>query len=782
LKVLDRSEKLSKSSFFKIFLVLNLFFSSVFGLANVSIKDSVVILIVANVQILLGGLIWARLSSRSQIDFVEFVGMGGALGFGLSLISSQLFRTLVPFSISWLIIPVLSVITLFFKKSVTSGVSLIKIENSKDMLLICSGTLIALSTSWYWLISTAYALFFWVVLRHLRESNRALGFKQSKFQAALVVAAIVMSVKSVSHLWSLAEIRNPLWWNLRYGVLQDPDLIFFESMMQSAENLGGGENIFFLNLKFYYHWFAFAWEATLGSLSNLAPFVVTAIAGPAIALFVVLSLVFTIARRLSTSVLAAPSAMFSVAMLCAGPIPFLRVLMPHSFSFNFGLIFLYGLVTVLLSTKNMKRHDLVMVVFFLSLCLLGSKVSFGPLLVIGISSCFVLSLICKKHQETALFLSISGAMAVLVSFTAIYKIGAGSGVSYRISFFDILRQKANLENGLPSTVVFFSLICVLSYLLAPAVGLIFVKNVSDLGNILGVIFCVAGGLAGITLGFVLSDPSETGSYFIQGGLALLVPVSVAILFAKQPRFDNRSRFCLFLGIVACLEAARHMPDLYESFTIDSGSNYYKLAFAIVFPVLIAICSVGLLKFFNRRVRAISTTRLLGILLLVSTAGSYFGNAGNLFEKGVWAVRNVSFKPSEVISGSAQYRTLLLWLRNNSDEKDVVATNRYCSTSTDLPANCSAMWSLTSAITGRQMLSEGSWTVNIVSGMENEAENRRNLVENFVNGPSNESKELLLNYGVRWVVADFAVTNAKSWGGIAEIRFKNKAGAILELVP
>jgi hypothetical protein len=93
-----------------------------------------------------------------------------------------------------------------------------------------------------------------------------------------------------------------------------------------------------------------------------------------------------------------------------------------------------------------------------------------------------------------------------------------------------------------------------------------------------------------------------------------------------------------------------------------------------------------------------------------------------------------------------------------------------------------MWSLTSAITGRQMLSEGSWTVNIVSGMEDEAENRRKLVENFVNGPTNESKELLLNYGVRWVVADFAVTNAKSWGEIAAVRFQNKAGAILELVP
>jgi hypothetical protein len=36
--------------------------------------------------------------------------------------------------------------------------------------------------------------------------------------------------------------------------------------------------------------------------------------------------------------------------------------------------------------------------------------------------------------------------------------------------------------------------------------------------------------------------------------------------------------------------------------------------------------------------------------------------------------------------------------------------------------------------------------------------------------------------VRWVVADYAVTNARSWGEFAEVRFENKAGAILELVP
>jgi hypothetical protein len=93
-----------------------------------------------------------------------------------------------------------------------------------------------------------------------------------------------------------------------------------------------------------------------------------------------------------------------------------------------------------------------------------------------------------------------------------------------------------------------------------------------------------------------------------------------------------------------------------------------------------------------------------------------------------------------------------------------------------------MWSLTSAISGRQMLSEGTWTTNIISGYENEAEDRRNLVENFVNSPTKEHQNLLLGYGVRWIVADFAVTESRSWGEFAEVRFENKAGAILELVP
>jgi hypothetical protein len=347
---------------------------------------------------------------------------------------------------------------------------------------------------------------------------------------------------------------------------------------------------------------------------------------------------------------------------------------------------------------------------------------------------------------------------------------------------DILRQKANLENGLSGTVVFVTFLCVLGYLLAPATGLFFLRDVFTVDKGFGIIFSVAGGLTGIALGFILSDPSETGAYFIQGGLALLVPVAVATLFASHRRYGHQFRYLILAATVVCLQGARLWPEIYNDSLSNNGNDYYRLALAIGVPTFTACICVALISIFKKSDSTIKTARILAILLLVSTVGSYFANAGDFYSKGQWAARNVRVEPADVISGSNQYRNLLLWLRDNSDQKDVIATNRYCSIATEPPPGCRAIWSLTSAITGRQMLSEGTWTTNIISGFEDEAEKRRSLVENFVNLPTKQTRALLSDYGVRWVIADYAVTNSRSWGEFAEVRFENKAGAILELVP
>ena len=763
----------------KAFVLFNMLFSLLFRLAGVSTSDLVVVLLVVNLQILIGGSIWSTLCSRDSLDITEFFGMGGAIGFGLSLLSSQLFRSLIPFSISWLLLPILFLVVSQRRSHYSLIFSLTKIKDSRDLWLIFSGTLIALSTSWYWLISTAVAVFLWVVLQFLRDSNRRNTLPNSNWQALWAIGGVSMALRAFYDLSSLTEIRNPLWWNLRFGVIQDPDAVFYESMVNSTKYFGNQGNIFFSGLKFYYHWFSFAWEATLGSFTQLSPFIVTAIVGPTIVLFTVLSLVFTVAKTISFSVFSAPLAMFSVAMMCAGPIPLFRVLHPYSFSFNFGLIFGYALVVALLHGRKLKRIDFVVVIFILSFLIMGSKVSFAPILVIGIFGCFVWGLVCSEYRKAAILLSVASAFAVIIFFTTIYSLSSNSGASYRVSIGEILHQKANLGQGLSFIVVSVTFVAVFIHLMASTTGLMFIRDVSVSDNRLGIVFSIAGGLFGVILGFVIADDYESGAYFIQGGLALLLPISVAALFSNAKLPDKRSRYYFVAAIVVCLQSAFIWPYLYER-TWFGLEHYSGNNLAISVPILVAIFFFLLAIPIRRLGIDIELKKFLAILLLVSTAGSYYGNAKTFFDKSVWAAQSVSPEPENVITGSNQYRDLLVWLRDNSDDNDVVATNRYCSTASDVPPRCLAMWSLTSAITGRQMLSEGSWTVNIISGMEVEAEIRRNLIESFVNSPSDESKESLLNYGVRWVVADFAVTKTRSWGDFAIARFTNSAGSILDL--
>ncbi|MCX6537096.1 MAG: hypothetical protein NT119_11200, partial [Actinobacteria bacterium] len=470
------SEKSSQLAVLKVCVLFNLLFAVLFKFAGVSARDLVVALLIVNSQLIIGGLIWTSLCSRDSLGITEFVGMGGAIGFGLSLLSSQLFRTVIPFSISWLILPILFLAITLRRRRYSLSISFAKVKVSRDLTLIFSGTLIALSTSWYWLITTAIAVFLWVILQFLRDSNRRNLAPNSKWQAILVLGAASMSVRALYDLSSLSEIRNPLWWNLRFGVLQDPDGVFYESMMNSTRYLGNQGDIFFSDLKFYYHWFAFAWDATLGSVIQISPFVVTAIVAPAIVLFTILSLVFTIAKKISNSEFAAPLAMFSVAMMCAGPIPLFRILHPYSFSFNFGLIFVYALVVAVLTSHEMKRTDLTVLLFVISLLLIGSKVSFAPILIIGVASCFILGLIYSEHRESAILLSIASASAVVICLTIIYRFGSNSGNNYQFSFGEILRQKANLGNGLPFIVFLVIFVVIIAHLMASTFGLVLLRN------------------------------------------------------------------------------------------------------------------------------------------------------------------------------------------------------------------------------------------------------------------------------------------------------------------
>ncbi|NCU87061.1 MAG: hypothetical protein EBV58_04575, partial [Actinobacteria bacterium] len=88
---------------------------------------------------------------------------------------------------------------------------------------------------------------------------------------------------------------------------------------------------------------------------------------------------------------------------------------------------------------------------------------------------------------------------------------------------------------------------------------------------------------------------------------------------------------------------------------------------------------------------------------------------------------------------------------------------------------------TSAITGRQNLVEGLYPPNSES-KNIERDRRMSLIIGFVDNPSDENRDALVAYGVKWVIADRAITNTRDWQPFATVRFENSAGSILELNP
>ena len=338
---------LSKDLATKSFLSV-IFLISVLALSGLGTLDIAVIILLAAVQVSLGSRIWSYFRANQQVSFSETIGMGAAIGFGLSMISSQAFRTVLPRSISWIVLPLaLTVIVRKVSKEPQIRDELPP-QKTNEIYIIITGTIIALSTSWYWLIPTALAALSGTIWALLRE-NRSNRTKSKVILSRLIgLSSIFLITRAAIVLNALEDVRNPLWWSYRYAKIQDPDVVFVESMMRSVRLLGGGESIFFDGPRLHYHWFSFAWNDTLNAIFETEPFAISGIAGPVLVLFVIMCLLSAIATRLSTNRIGTVATVVAVSAMCAGPIPFLRALHPYSYSFAFSLIYIFAIVLILL--------------------------------------------------------------------------------------------------------------------------------------------------------------------------------------------------------------------------------------------------------------------------------------------------------------------------------------------------------------------------------------------------------------------------------------------------
>ena len=773
------------------YMMILVFGVSLLLLSSIEFLDAIAIVSVVAIQVFLGGLIWRKIRGTAPIEAAEFLGMGGAVGFSLAIISSQFFRETLPRSIAWLVLLVAVYGLCIFVKSASVGdaTPIAETENKSKpeypLSVIFCGTLVALSTSWYWLIPTALVCTGAIVWLLLRETVRSFGAKTFLVYKVALLPLGYYAIQVLIDLTRVETIRNPYWWSLRFGVLQDPDVVFNESMINSVQKFGSSDNIFLAGNPLQYHWLSFAWEATLGSLRDLAPFAVSGIAGPAVVMFVIMALVYALARQLSDSTFSPPATVAVIAMMCSGPIPLFRVLNPYSFSYNFSLIFVFAVLILLGSISTISRSQ-ILLLFMLALIVFGSKSSFLPIIACGSIGLLAFSrLLSPAMKKVSRYLFGSVIAASLLSIAIVLKLFAGTdGSTFRFSFFQILYQKANVNPELPMYAQFLSAICVLLVLGFPILGLIQINRDTIWSPVR--LFSLCSGASAFVASLLLTDDLESQIYFLNGGFAVLIPIAISqIRFSTAESHKSKSLIVAF-SVSLGLASAWLAKDTYAKTFADTTSAAILSSFSLLIPIIavfvFVICvaigrSSKLLSLTSRSLFSLST-----ILLLSASAGSYLANTGDFLHSSNWASKRDIAAPADLVTGSPDYRELLSWLESNSSENDLAASNRHCSDSTDDARMCSQrLWSLTSAISGRQNLVEGLYPPNSESQSE-ERDRRMSIVIEFVENPSDENRDSLVEYGVKWVVADHAITNTRDWQPFATERFKNLAGSILELNP
>ena len=182
------------------------------------------------VQIVSGALIWAQVMHPRQVDIVEGVGMGLALGSILAVIGHQLFLPTSLKDFGWLLPVVVAAITSVAWRSTKGSHKNFVLEDVSGLFFVAFAVVLILK-QWWWLLPLALPT--GVALYLLSNSGG------DKLRNVLKPTWLFVAVSFVAATVLMVYLRqlNLDWW------IRSWDLQFFESRSYSIAKFGRNENI-----------------------------------------------------------------------------------------------------------------------------------------------------------------------------------------------------------------------------------------------------------------------------------------------------------------------------------------------------------------------------------------------------------------------------------------------------------------------------------------------------------------------------------------------------------
>jgi hypothetical protein len=735
-----------------------------FGVNPITALLTVVLLLI---QVSGGYFCYTFIFKPSIFTLPSFLSAGFVFGTSLSVSSALFFATtpLRPIAWSFPSFVLIALSTSKFYRPIRSSLSSNSSSHVRNLLAIAVTSVVFLAQDYIWTLwlLPPIALIF-LATRYRKHIQRA-------FQLPMVILGAVFSIFC---LYIPFSTRTRFWWYLA------DDFSYFESIQKSLSFFNVHDQFGVLGENWFgYHILTFAWTAQIELFSMAGPWVtLTQIGPPVMAIFLAATVLFLIQSFGVTQ---------SVSLIILPIFPTFFFYSYTSPSFVFGHIFLLGFASITLGLNgqviNSKKIAVLSVLAFF---VFYAKFSNLP---IAFLSCFGLMITLairrrKIHWSSAILTS--SVSTVFVILTIVFSITSsrrgnpefGSFWGFAAERFPpLLTIQDRLIRYITAGFVTsrFFIIPFLTILLL----LLFRRKNERILRTTGVL------VFSFTLVFSFYSSGWGAGYFVTAGLSILHVITLFVVVQATEYSLNRRSFYLLMifGALAQIGIER-VTRIFDQMT--GGSLLLNAAFSSNWPILLTATVIFSLVKYRTNLFSKNVLNQTAIILLVLSIGASAGANLRSLNNPVRG-SELDSSANDVANGSPSEISVALWIKENTDRFDLIASNHFCGEACTGPN----WWNERKCQSGvnfflpiyseRRFLVQGT-VLGTCPDPPKWLNERFTASIQFANQPNFKAQQYLQSYGVDYFVVDRSATSFTEWNRIAKIEYSSNEFLVLNLDP
>lgn len=720
------------------------------------------------IQISAGGFIWQKVPHRHQVDPVETVGMGFAIGSIFSVVGHQLTLGRSFQNFGWAL-PLLIALTvaLLSKKDLPQSSRLDKIDLIS--VFFVPFAIAATFTQWWWLLPLLIPFGFAIYLA-TPHGKKKFDFSDLKIICTLIIVLIPTTL-FIIYLRQL----NLGWW------IRSWDVTYFESKSFSIAKFGPSKNISLTGYPMNYHWFGIAWIGTISVITKLPSWLSVAQVAPIYSVISITCLIWAIGRRLGNNRFQP----FVIALIFTFATPTLSPANPPNI---ISMIWAVAALLVAFDFASNQSVKIFSIFAILSIATLSGKVSAGFIILVAFTVTDLLRTLHKK-QKLSLVLLRNAVLAVLAATAFFLIIGGPNRLgnnTFKLSykgpgyFFGVEPERNPIIFAFGTfgiSIGFFQI------LLISIVALTYRYGEKDL-----LFFCIWAFIAGYLPFLIATDDGM--AYFASnalnfaglGATIAILPLIHFLLYEKK-----FSKFHILLAAFCALALGKLSKYIFELnwneiILIRGGSTTIRILILLSSLALYWLATNLIVRPYktpNRKEQFKVKLILFSIVVLFANTlpGIY-----NHLQRSLAHANDDYFAVPYI--GNENIALASSWVKLNVNSDALIATNKFCIE--ERAEFCvDARLFIVSATTQRQMLIEAP-TRSVRNGGDDEslypkwAKERLDLSRGFADKPNAEITTKLREYGVDWFYLFKENTKNRDWEPYGTVKYENSEIAIIKL--